>query len=524
MNYDAQGLKMKAKDLLRNAIVLKTEGRKGLSSELSSLVREIELKGLSTLAAYVLAQLDNERDPVIGMMREASQGEQARKKLLGEAVDQMSAFNKVLNLRFAAPGTLLMNADDPGLAKVVAALPPHLIQGTRFRSTTLEKLDGVLRGKLPLASYLENLSQFARDQHQHKRANAETQREVLQGRDYNVFSRMAFLAHEQQNISAHAFRFEGKDGLRFAALKFTTQSEKAFAKTWYPQNIAKAYLFGHELGHCLTPNALRDESVQQYKLDGKHEELVFREELFADIYSACLMAKITGSWDFLALCVLPLRAESASTHNTYDTMLNLPKTGINPKSFQYLEDRDLVNAAENLFRELAPSLANTHRKPLHDAAGMMMSYSREGEFGDSMVFNEALTTALKTHMVEACPENEQLVTQLMMKRMQSEIDLIGMRAQMGVSAQWVRQALDQIATTVESSSTPAGAINLRRVATLGDEAMRSQLMSLMSHSAVGALENYELTAMSVDHFWEQWQQEEASLGKNQGPQERALDR
>ncbi|AYG47667.1 hypothetical protein DV532_25565 (plasmid) [Pseudomonas sp. Leaf58] len=135
---------MKAKDLLRNAIVLKTQGQKGLSDRLTSLVRDIEFKGLSTLAAYVMALVDNERDPVVGLMRQASTDEMVRKKLLGNAILKMSTFNKVLNMRFAVPGTLLMDADDPALADIVAVLPPKLIKDVRFKNPHLDRFDEVL--------------------------------------------------------------------------------------------------------------------------------------------------------------------------------------------------------------------------------------------------------------------------------------------------------------------------------------------------------------------------------------------
>lgn len=103
-------------------------------------MRDIEFKGLSTLAAYVMALVDNERDPVVGLMRQASTDEMVRKKLLGNAILKMSTFNKVLNMRFAVPGTLLMDADDPALADIVAVLPPKLIKDVRFKTLILTGL------------------------------------------------------------------------------------------------------------------------------------------------------------------------------------------------------------------------------------------------------------------------------------------------------------------------------------------------------------------------------------------------
>ncbi|MDT8924984.1 hypothetical protein RBE51_19535 [Pseudomonas taiwanensis] len=516
---------MKAKDLLRNAIVLKTQGQKGLSNRLTSLVRDIEFKGLSTLAAYVMALVDNERDPVVGLMRQASTDEMARKKLLGDAILKMSAFNKVLNMRFAVPGTLLMDADDPALAGIVAALPPKLIKGVRFKNPHLDRFDEVLTGHIPLAGYLESLSQYAKDHHLYKRAQAELHQEVEQGKDYNSFARMAFLQHEQQNEFAHSFRFEGEDGLRFAALKFSPKSEEAFAHTWYPQDIAKTYLFGHELGHCLTSSVLHGESYDQFVIDGNRENLTFREELFADIYSACLMAKITGSWDFLSLCILPFRASGSVTHNTFDEMQRLPKSGVDPKSFQALSDRDLVMAAENIYREFAHNAMSTRHKPLQDAAALMITYSHRGDLHSAQAFENSLRTAISAVGVTSTADNQQLVVQFMMKRLQAEIDLIGMRGQMGISSQWIRESLLHLSTTIDASGNAWAANNLGRIAGLEDDAMRSEMMTIMSEQALSSLENYEQTAMSIEVFWEDWSRDELKIGRKPGPlaEERALD-
>lgn len=516
---------MKAKYLLRNAIVLKTQGQKGMSDRLSSLVRDIEFKGLSTLAAYLMALVDNERDPVVGIMRQASTDESTRKKLLGDAISKMSAFNKVLNMRFAAPGTLLMDADDPLLANIVAALPPKLIKGVRFKNPRMDSFDVVLTGQIPLAGYLESLSQYAKDHHLYKRAKAELHHEVEQGKDYNSFARMAFLQHEEQSELAHSFRFEGEDGLRFAALKFSPKSVEAFANTWYPQDIAKTYLFGHELGHCLTSSELHNDSYQQFLADGNRDDMTFREELFADIYSACLMAKITGSWDFLPLCILPFRASSSTTHNTFYAMQSLPKSGIDPKSFQTLEDRELVKAAENIYQEFVHDAMNTQHKPLHDAAALMISGCHRGDLHSVKAFENSLHTAITEVGATVTPDNQQLVIQFMMKRVQSEIDLIGMRGQMGISSQWIRESLLHLSSTIIASGNTWAANNLGRIAGLEDDAMRSAIMTIMSDQALSSLNNYEQTAMSIESFWEDWGREELKMGRKPGPliEERALD-
>lgn len=504
---------MKVKDLLRNAIVLKTEGRKGLSDRLSNLVRDIELKGISTLAAYVVALWDNERDPVVGLMRQASADESIRKKLLGEALTNMTAFNKVLNLRYAAPGTLLMHADDPILSRVVAALPAKLIRDVRFKNPHLERFDGVISGQVPLAGWLESLTQYAKDHHLYKRAQAELFHEVEQGKDFNVFARMAFLQHEQQNDFAHSFRFEGEGGLRFAALKFSTQTQQAFAKTWYPQDIAKTYIFGHELGHCLTSNELHSQSYSQFLKDGNQDDMIFREELFADIYSACLMAKVTGSWDFLPLCVLPLRASGSPSHNTFDAMQNLPRSGIDPCSFQRLSDRELAMAAENIYADIVQNVMNTQYKPLHDAAAIMILHSRKGELDSDHAFDSALKAALETVGSAPDAENQQKVVQFMMKRLQSEVDLIGMRGQMGISAQWIRDSLLQLSKTIRSSGNAGAARNFEKMALLDDDGMRAEMLSVMSDQALSTLENYEQSAMSIEVFWEDWAREERGMQK-----------
>jgi hypothetical protein len=527
MKYDAQVPKMKAKDLLRNAIVLSTEGRKGLSDALSNLVREIEFKKLSSLAAYVIAQLDNEKDPVVALMRQASTDEPSRKVLLGQGLKKMSAFNKVLNMRFSAPGTLLVNSDDPALAHIVATLPASLVRKTLFRQTPLQKLERVVDGQLPIASYLQNLATYAQDQHEYRRAQAELHEEVKQGKHFNVFSRMAFLRQESVDVSAHAIRFDDDNGLRFAALKFSPENESAFSDTWYPQEIARTYLFAHELGHCLMPRILHQESVEKFLIDGSQDGLIFREELFADIYSACLTAKITGSWDFLPLCVLPLRAADNSTHNTFDTIQRLPKSGIDPHAFQSLDDHDLVRAAENIYRDFVDHSMNTSYKPLHDAAALMMSYSRQNLLDTPETFEKLLNTSLEAVGCPTTPDNQQLATQFMMRRVQAEIDLIGMRANMGISSQWVCEGLRQLAQGIHASGSTEAAANVLAIAGLEDQAMRAKMFGFMSEQAIGTLENYEQSAMSVGLFWEEWKYQERQMELNAGSSlsgERALGR
>jgi len=510
-------MKMKATSLLKNAIILKTEGQRGLSNKLIDLLRDIELKGLSSIAAYVAAQLDNNKDPVVNLMREARTAEAPSETLLENATQHLSTFNAVLNKRYGGQGTLIMDATDPSLPRVVAALPNGLLRSFQFESTPLKKIEGVLSGQFALSSYLQSLTKHIKDQHVIKKAKAELHAEVSQGEGYNSFSRMAFLRHEAKHDFAHACLFRNGEGQRFATLQFAPAANPDYANTWYPQEIAKTFLFSHELGHCVTPDSVLNASLATYFEDADATAEMFRRELFGDLYASCFMAKITGNWDFLYLCILPVRAAEGPDHNTFHLLRKLPQLFSDPRAFTSLSDEDLVRTAESLYERLNPVGLEKVDQCFHDAAAMMLRKVQNSEIRteDDFAFH-----------VEACSDQfsiindeyaQERIVGLLMTRLQSDIDLIGMLAQFGVTSEWIREHLKRIALAVEACGNKTVATNLSNLSQRPAETLRQDILGYVSKGGLNTLARYEEMSMSIADFWEQWGREEKRLGRHDEP-------
>lgn len=508
---------MKATDLLKNAIVLKTEGEKGLSTKLVGLVRDIEFKGLSSIAAYVVAQLDNDRDPVVSLMREARAPEAPMKELLGSAVKNMSTFNKLLNQRFGAAGTLIMDATDPALPKVVAALPNGVVRDFRFESTPLKKLDDVFTGELAFSSYLKTLTSHLKGQHEVKKAEAELHNEVSQGEGYDSFSRMAFLRHQDKTNFSHACVFRSDETLRFATMQFLPDLQGYFAKTFYPKDIAKLFLFSHELGHCVTPDSILNESLIAYFEDRDPTAEMRRRELFADIYASCFMAKITGNWDFLNLLILPMRAAEAPDHNTFHFLRKLPLWFSDARPFAMLSDEELVRTAGSLYQQLNPCDIDKGNQLFHDAAAMMLRDIHMGDIKTEQDFLSRFGVCCEEFNIVEDEFSQERVVALLMTRLQTDIDLIGMQAQMGVPEQRIRECLEGISLAVNACGKSTVASNLMNLSRRPAQTLRCDILEYVSEGGLNSLARYEETSMSIEGFWEQWAQDEKRLERHNEP-------
>jgi hypothetical protein len=229
------------------------------------------------------------------------------------------------------------------------------------------------------------------------------------------------------------------------------------------------------------------------------------------------MAKITGNWDFLNLCILPVRAAEAPDHNTFHLLRKLPSWFTDAQAFTRLSDEDLVRTAESLYEQLNPTGIEKVDQAFHDMAAMMLQKIQPGEIRSESDFAFHFQVCSDELCVIDDEHTQERVVSLLMTRLQTDIDLIGMRAQVGASSQWVRENLEKIALAVKACGNEAVASNLSNLSQRPAETLRQDILGYVSKGGLNALARYEEMSMSIASFWETWAQDERRLERHDEP-------
>ena len=512
---------MKVRDLLKNAIVLHSDGKAGSGNTLPSLLRDIELRNISALGAYLLAQIDNEIDPLVQSIRQASEQDAKGKSTLLESITGMSAFNKVLNVRYGVPNSILLNVDDPALSEVISSLPHGILRYQPVQKPSMPRIKSLLGREVTFKSYLDSMTTYLRDRHEFNKAVSETLNEQNQGRRFGSFSKMTFLRNEKLAVQPHATLIRPKEGMSVSLLRFDPETGRESASQWHGQDLLKTYLFSHELGHCVMPDETHQLHHDRFRSDGDAVTHEWLDEVYADVYSALFVAKMTKNWDFLPLCILPERVSEQPDHNTFHCLRKLPAL-VNPDDLSLLSERDLARTAHNIMEEFIASEAAPHVLRVENCASALYGWSMQNRDASAIAFEQELDR-LAGGMRDS--QFRMAVIHSHAQRAQASIDSLGIKMEFGVSATAVRREMQTIAGVLRMAGHNQASVGLSDIAARPPELQGGPYSRFMSKGAIAACTRYEETMIQIGDFWAQWKKDELSYSpntKNPAPEGRAF--
>ena len=503
-----EGTNVKVRDLIKNAIVLHSGGKAEPEKGLPALLKSIEFKNISSLAAYLLAQMDNEADPIVRRIREAGELEASGRPALLRSIEGMSSFNKVLNVRYGVANSILLNVDDPALADVIASLPHGILKYQPLQRPAAPQLRSLFSREIAFGSYLASMATFLKDHHNFNKAVSETLAEQNRGHRHGVFSKMTFLRSESLDTLPHATLIRPKEGLSVSLLRFDSSDDStANASRWHGKDLIKTYLFFHELGHCV----MEDETHQMFFerfIETKDD--VAREwmgEVYADVYAALHVARMSKNWDFLPLCILPERVNETPDHNTFHCLRKLPHL-IKAQDLQRLDDREVAKVAHNLMEQFIASESEPRILDIQNCASRLYQWSAEHHASRDATWEDELK---RLAGVAIDPEFRLAVIHAHAQRMQAIIDSLGIKMQLGIPAPVAEREIHKIAGMLRLAGHDAASndlSDLARMARIRND-LNDKYQAFMSPSAIEAGERYEQTMIHIQDFWSEWENEES---------------
>jgi hypothetical protein len=153
----------------------------------------------------------------------------------------------------------------------------------------------------------------------------------------------------------------------------------------------------------------------------------------------------------------------------------------------------------------------------HDAAAMMLNNVHQGNIKTEADFVSHFATCCGHFNIIDDEFSQEKIVALLMTRLQTDIDLIGMQAQMGGAEHRIRECLEGISLAVKACGKTTVASNLMNLSRRPAETLRCDILEYVSEGALNSLARYEETSMSIEGFWEQWAQDEKRLERHNEP-------
>lgn len=271
---------------------------------------------------------------------------------IDDAVALSGPLTSNLNKRFSLPQTTILYADDPAIYKTLAALPESVFSKTQQPFITISRrYEG--GGMKALRHSLHNAYIRMTGELKHVGAALHAFYHNKIGSEYNPYARMA-IAHYLDNNKAPILFSIGESNEDGQAIKIISLANGRSLDLWKDGKLLETpslnslkafFVFSHELGHAVEGHewkASMDSMLSSRFADyGSMEDgRGWVSECFADVFSACLCAKLTGNWDVVSSVMLPFRAVEPEIHNTYAVLDLLVKE--NPGAMVELNERELM--------------------------------------------------------------------------------------------------------------------------------------------------------------------------------------
>ncbi|WOF81367.1 hypothetical protein P5704_026085 (plasmid) [Pseudomonas sp. FeN3W] len=452
---------MKTFDLIKNAYILQSGESSAQEPAVQGLIAKARGLSISRSIMYTASYFLAKRDPI-----SKSFLTERPAPTLKEALSSASQLTRNLNNRFGRSGLVILNADDEEFLKTMARIPEPYFKNTLMgfegyirpiKKAHESALIGALQDSLAklgrlVLHYGASLDTFIRSGH---------------GDQYNSYSRVAFSHNIMTNDEPVAYFLNNKEQYGVSVINLCEKGgNKAsnihsfpFAQTLSEQKWF--YIFSHELGHCLTPlpdyKAIEGECLADHQMSKG-----WILECFADTFSACLCAKLTGNWDLLRTTILPLRAYAENEHNTFSVLEPLLKE--DPMLFMQVDESRLFEVVDGLTRR------------------NVQAYLDKGLVSQDHAASRYAASLMRGDAEHAVSDLDPETYRNLLNRTQSVIDAVAIES---VASERVDiKALDAIVTWVSKIGQEKVAAQLSQARTLGKEGMKSHLLSFASKDSL----------------------------------------
>lgn len=343
---------MNTLDLIKNSYLLQKGSKAAQEPAVRSLVDKFANSAASQSVLYMASHALSKIDP---LSRPFNKAEIATS--LDEALSGTGALTRQLNNRFGRIGLCILDSDDPSFLEAMAKVPDTYFSGSsQGFARRIQAVDGLTHRsvKAGLSNALQSLVTTIR----HKGSALATFSRFARGESYNSFARLA-MAHQTTLLDEPSVSFHrNKDDIGISVLNLREKKGSSignirgleFLVSQHP--LKWFFVFAHELGHAVAPIYQLDDLTrlarQQY--GDKSVDPSWSHECYADVYAACLSAKVTGNWDLVRSVILPFRASEVGCHNTFAVCEGLLE--VDPHLLRGLAESDVATFAASLTTDL----------------------------------------------------------------------------------------------------------------------------------------------------------------------------
>lgn len=453
---------MKTFDLIKNAYLLQSGESSAQEPAARSLIDKVRGLPISRSIMYTASYFLAKRDPISKSFLNEKPA-----PTLDDALSSASQLTRNLNNRFGRAGLVILNADDDEFLKTMARIPESYFKNTvmGFEGyirpiknahdsalvNTIE--DSIARLGRLIMHYGVSLDAFIR---------------LGRGDQYNSYARVAFSHNIMTNEEPIAYFLNNEEDYGVSVINLCEKSSgKAanlhsfpFAETLSEQKWF--YIFAHELGHCLTPlsdyAAIEAECLADQEMS--HGWIL---ECFADTFSACLSARLTGNWDLLRTTILPLRAYAENEHNTFSVLEPLLQE--DPMLLMQIDEARLYEVVDGLTRR------------------NVQAYLDKGLVSQDHAASRYAASLMRGGAENTVADLDKETYRNLLNRTQAVVDAVAIES---VASERVdKKALDAIVTWVAGIGQEKVAAQLSQARILDKEDARSHLLSFASKDALG---------------------------------------
>jgi hypothetical protein len=311
-----------------------------------------------------------------------------------EVIQLSGALTENLNKRFGLSNTLILDAEDPAIFETIAKLPNALLKNMNQPFVAFKKKTGGW-GVNGIKSLLLNAYQGFQAEFKHVGAALHGFHHQTEGSDYNPYGRMALAHYIENNQNPQTLSLNHLSDSYDQSVRIISMANGKALDTWSRDGLFDAsslndlkwfFVFTHELGHAVESRDWKKSLIAA--LDQHHSSFTempnrteWIGECYADVFSSCLCAKLTGSWDITKAVMMPFRLNESEFHNTYAILDQLAKE--DPMALQSMSEREIMLFAAKTTEQLVHRHFELNMQSINQVAGDVYNANHKAALGIS---------------------------------------------------------------------------------------------------------------------------------------------
>lgn len=377
---------MNTRDLIKKSILLPpTKPSKTVSQFLDEIyISNLWRAGIAMASHFYLSMSPNSKYFVNAAASES----------IEVAMQLSGALTENLNKRFGLSNTLILDAEDPAIFETLAKLPNALLKNMNQPFIAFQKkTEGW--GVNGIKSLLLNAYHRFQTEFKHVGAALHGFHHQTEGSDYNPYGRMALAHYIENNQNPQTLSLNNLSDSYDQSIRIISMANGKALDIWSREGLFEAssfndlkwfFIFTHELGHAVESRDWKNSLIST--LDQHHpsfaempDRVEWVGECYADVFSSCLCAKLTGSWDITKAVIMPFRLNEKEFHNTYSILDQLTKES--PKDLQSMSEREIMLFAAKATERLVQRHFELNLQSINQVAGNVYNASHKAALGIS---------------------------------------------------------------------------------------------------------------------------------------------